>query len=776
MKFSYNWIKELVEGLDAGAEELSRLITMKTAESEGVEHVGACLTHVVAASVEAVEPIAGSKNVKAAVRAGSFGEKVVVCGAPNCRPGIVTAYVPSGTMLEGREIRKATISGIESDGMLAAGDELGINRDHEGILELDLRPGDPLPCKPDAIIEIDNKSLTHRPDLWGHHGMAREVAAILHKPLIDPAKLDRLPLKGNSIGVQIEDYALCPRYSALVFENVVVGPSPLWLQYRLQSVDLNPISNIVDVTNYVMTELAQPMHAFDADKLHGDKIYVRTARAGEKIVALDDEEYTLGPSNLVIADAAGPIAIAGIIGGRDSAIGPGTKRIVLESANFQAASVRKTSSALKLRTDASMRFEKAQDAANTVRGLVRAVDLLREVSPGIRLAGGLADEHVEFTPPPPIELPLAWLDRKLGRAVADEQVRAILEALEFGVEEPSRRIFSVSVPSWRATKDISIKDDLVEEVGRMIGYDSITPQAPVFPASVPPVNAERKFHHDLREMAAAQGFNEVYNYSFLSEDLARKFHMNAADHIAVQNPIAADQSLMRLSLVPGIWKNVEENSKYFARFRLFEIGKEIHKSLDGLPFEVTHFGAVMYTREDSTDALFELKRLAECIAPELRVSPTSARPFEHPARTADVMLGDVVVGRLFEFHPNYVQHGRAAVLDIDLDVLSALRPAERRYRPVQRFPSSSFDLSVVAGERELVGEIQAKLVSFAGAELQSIEFVRQYAGPPMPEGKKSVSYRLTVAAPDRTLSAEDVAAVRGRIIDGMRGQGYELRV
>jgi phenylalanyl-tRNA synthetase beta chain len=776
VKFSYNWLKELVDGLDTGAEELSRLITMKTAESEGVEHFGAHFANVRAAAVTAVEQIAGSKNVKAVVNAGSYGERTVVCGAPNCRPGVVTAYVPAGTSLDGREIRKSKIAGIESDGMLAAGVELGINRDHDGILELDLAPGDPLPCEPDAIIDIDNKSLTHRPDLWGHHGMAREVAAILHKALFDPAKLDRLPAKGNSINVEIQDYTLCPRYSALVFDNVTVGPSPLWLQYRLQAVGLNPISDIVDVTNYVMAEIAQPMHAFDADKLHGDTIFVRPAEAGERIVALNDEEYVLGPSNLVIADAAGPVAIAGVIGGRDSAIGPDTRRIVLESANFQAASVRKTSAALKLRTDASMRFEKAQDPTNTVRGLVRAIDLLRQVSPGVRLAGGLADEHTAFTPPPPIELPLQWLDLKLGRAVADEQVRTILEALQFGVEESSPRVFSVTVPSWRATKDISIKDDLVEEVGRMIGYDSITPQAPVFPATVPPVNKERQYHHGVRDMAAAQGFTEVYNYSFISEDLARKFGMDPDHHVRVQNPIAADQSLLRMSLVPRLWTNIEENEKYFDTFRLFEIGKEIHRSLEGLPNEVTHLAAAMYTREDSTDSLFELKRLAECIQHGLRVSPTSSRSYEHPSRTVDVLLGDVVVGHLFELHPSLVEHGRASILDIDLDVLMQLRPTERRYKPVQRFPSSAFDLSIVADLRDLAGDIQMKLASFAGSELQAIEFVRQYAGPPLPEGKKSVSYRLTVAAPDRTLSSDDVAAIRNRIIDGMRGIGYDLRV
>src|SRR5579863_9075700 len=346
----------------------------------------------------------------------------------------------------------------------------------------------------DTIIEVDNKSLTHRPDLWGHHGMAREVAAITNRMLRDPVKLDLLPRGKAPVEIAIEDFAICPRYSALVFENVTVQPSPLWLQYRLEAIGLNAINNIVDVTNYVMAELAQPMHAFDADKLRGDTIFVRGARRGERITALNDEEYELAPSNLVIADREGPIAIAGVIGGLDSAIGPNTKRLVLESANFQAASVRKTSVALKLRTDASMRFEKSQDPLNTVRGLARAIELLEEVSPGIRLVGGLADSHGELKTPAPIELTVDWLSKKLGRPLAAHEVRSILESLEFGVRESAPGQFSVTVPSWRATKDISIKDDLLEEVGRMVGYQSITPQAPLIASVVPPESPARLYH------------------------------------------------------------------------------------------------------------------------------------------------------------------------------------------------------------------------------------------------------------------------------------------
>lgn len=424
-----------------------------------------------------------------------------------------------------------------------------------------------------------------------------------------------------------------------------------------------------------------------------------------------------------------------------------------------------------------MRFEKSQDPENTVRGIARAIALLREVSPGIRITGGLSDSYRPLKSIPPIELPLDWLDRKLGRSLPAAEVKSILEGLEFGVSESGPRVFSVTVPSWRATKDISMKDDLVEEVGRMVGYESITPTAPSLAVTVPPRNPERIFQNSLRQMTAAQGFDEVHNYSFLSEDLARKFNFDPGEHVAVKNPIAADQSLMRISLVPGIWKNIIQNAKYFESFRLFEVGKEIHKRPDDLPLETTRIAAAIYAKGDGVAEIFELKRLAECLAPGAEVKPAlSTRTFEHPARTVEIVFKETTIGRLFEMHPSFVEHGRAAILDINVDQLAALRTTDRRYQPIQRFPSSAFDLSVITGLRDLTGEIQERLAAFAGPNLQQIEFVRQYTGAPLAEGRKSVTFRFTLASPDRTLSADEVTLVRGQIIEGMQALGYELRV
>ncbi len=764
MRFSYQWIKDFVPGLSASAEELEHLITVRTAECDGIHPVGQLLAGARVARVLTAERVGETHITKTTVDIGLSAPITVACGAPNCRAGMTAIWVPIGTK---------TIQGVESNGMLASAHELDLSRDHAGVIEWN-EPA--IDLAPDQIIEIDNKSLTHRPDLWGHLGMAREVAAITKRPLVDPVDISLLPGGSDSYDILVEDFDLCPRFSVVVFENVTVRPSPAWLQYRLTSVGLNPINNIVDVTNYVMAELAQPMHAFDRDKLRGDRLIVRAARAGETLMALDKEEYPLTPAYGVVADSTGPVSLAGIIGGLYSAISETTRNVVFESANWKASSIRKTSAALKLRTDASMRFEKAQDPANTVRALARAIALMKIVCPEACLAGRLTDVYESLPGLRTIRLNLDVLNRKLGRDVPAAEARDILERLAFSVDDREPGIFQVVVPSWRATKDVSVADDLVEEVGRMIGYDSITPAAPLVECTVPPDNPERAWHRELRALLAARGFTEVYNYSFLSDEQAHQFELSEGS-VRVLNPIASDQNLLRSSLIPGIFHNLRLNSKHFNSFRFFEIGREIHGAPSGLlPLEVTHLAAASYIADGNAEpGLFQLKRIAEAIVPGVQIKPTSeTRSYEHPARTGNVILNGNVIGRLFEAHPRMLE-GRAAVLDVDLDNIFANRPAAAKYTPIRRFPSSAFDLSIIAPKRELAGDLEARLRGLAGPLLESIIYLREYTGPQVPEDRKSVSYRLTLGAPDRTLSSEEVNAVRAGMIAKMRGLGYEMR-
>ena len=625
--------------------------------------------------------------------------------------------------------------------------------------------------EPDSIIEIDNKSLTNRPDLWGHLGMAREVAAIAGLSVVDPVgELPAAASKGD-LSITIEDASLCARFSGQRVENVTVASSPLWMQYRLNSLGVNPINNLVDVTNYVLCELGQPMHAYDADLL-GDTIVVRAARKDESILALNGEKYGLGPEDIVIADAHKPVGIAGIIGGNDTAIRPTTKRIVLEAASFPAAQVRKSSSRLRLRTDASMRFEKGQDPENTVRALARAVELLKQISPGSQ-AGPPIDVYARKSTPPRIQLDIDWAARKLGRKLSTEEVINIFKSLVFGIEQLDPRKLFLTVPSWRATKDISIPEDLVEEIGRMVGYASIVPQAPAVLATPTPRNLEHEHHRAIRAALAGQGFTEVSNYSFISDADAAMFDYSPDKLQQVANPIIAEQKYLRPTLLPGIRRNLADNSRYFADFRLFEIGTAYGKRADGAPVERTHLAAAIYGRETNGANLLEMKRVAQYVAPGCTVVPAKSQgKTMHPERSAHVEVGGQRIGNLYELYPALLDRGRAAILYIDLDTLRALPSQRQVYRPLRRFPTSSFDLSIVASAHTLVADLESKLRQLAGAGLVSLQFLLIF---PLPGDKKSVSFRLTLGADDRTLTAEEVTGTRERVVEGIKAAGYELR-
>ncbi|HKV91557.1 MAG TPA: phenylalanine--tRNA ligase subunit beta [Candidatus Angelobacter sp.] len=681
MKFSYNWLRELVPGLNLDVTRLAQQITMKTAECEGVHDPGAF-------------------------------------------PG-------------------ASVSDVA-------------RAEHS---------------EADSIIEIDNKSLTNRPDLWGHLGMAREVAAIAGLSVVDPVGELPTPASQGDLSITIEDANLCARFSGQRVENVKVAPSPLWMQVRLNSLGINPINNLVDVTNYISCELGQPMHAYDADLL-GNAIVVRAARKGEEILALNGEKYSLTKDDIVIADAHKPIGIAGIIGGNDTAIRATTRRIVLEAANFPAANVRKSSARLKLRTDASMRFEKGQDPENTVRALARAVELLKEISPGSQAAQPL-DNYARKLPLPKIALDLDWAERKLGRKLSTDEAINIFKALAFGVQQPHTRKLLLTVPSWRATKDISIPEDLVEEIGRMVGYASITPQAPAVLAEPVPRNLQHEQHRAIRSALVGQGFTEVSNYSFISDADAAMFGYTTDRLLQVANPIVAEQKYLRPSLLPGVRRNLADNSRYFSDFRLFEIGREYHKGPDGAPAERTHLVAAIYTRESNGAELMELKRVAQFNARDLKLVQEHARSkIAHPERSAILERGGERMGTLYELHPSLLDRGRAAILDLDLDALQA-RPAQaEKYQPLRRFPTSSFDLSIVAGTREPVGAIGNKLRHLAGQDLVSLQFLLIF---PLPGEKKSVSFRLTFGADDRTLTNEEVTGIREHVVGGIKSAGYELR-
>jgi phenylalanyl-tRNA synthetase beta chain len=371
--------------------------------------------------------------------------------------------------------------------------------------------------------------------------------------------------------------------------------------------------------------------------------------------------------------------------------------------------------------------------------------------------------------------------RKLGKELSESEITGILRALGFGVGESSPGLLTVTVPTWRATKDISLKDDLVEEIGRIVGYGEIVPAAPLVASVVPPSNPMRLYLRRVRRQIADQGFTEVYNYSFITAADAKRFQLDLSEHIGVRNPIASELTHLRRSLLPGLFKSILDNVRHFPEFRLFEIGNELHPVAGGLPDEIPHLGAVLYAAHAGEQTFFEMKRVAECLLPGARLTAdTQPAVYAHPQRSAFVFLDGAGVGRLFELHPSLLAaegiEGRTVVLDIDLRAsLELIQKKQFRYTPPRRYPTSGFDLSIVTPSRKPVGEIEDLLRKFAGESLASLEFVRQYEGPPLAEGEKSVSYHLEIGALDHTLTTEELSAAFNGIVEGMKKAGFGVR-
>ena len=375
-----------------------------------------------------------------------------------------------------------------------------------------------------------------------------------------------------------------------------------------------------------------------------------------------------------------------------------------------------------------------------------------------------------------------FIERKLGKQVSTAEVSGILTALGFATRETAPDVLTVTVPTWRATKDISLRDDLVEEIGRMIGYGEIVPTPPLIACVPPPVDPLRIYSRRIRREMADQGFTEVYNYSFVNEVELERFELDIKDHIGVVNPIAAEQTHLRTNLLPGLFRNLLLNVRTYPEFRIFELGHEIHPvNNSGLPEEIPHLAALLYNKPGDEADFFELKRLVECLFPGMTLRAAEPRVFEHPFRAAQVFWSGSILGRLFELHPALLERegieGRAFLLDTDLRLAQQIDAARTfQFKSLRKYPVSPFDLSVVADLRTPVDQIEAELQRLAGADLAMLDFVRQYAGPPLPDGQKSVSYHLEVGAVDRTLTAEEVSAIRERIIQGLRASGYDLRV
>jgi len=575
MYLSLNWLKDFVDiPRSITAKELGVRLTMHTVEIESVEKQADKFANIVVGKILEIKKHPNADRLQL-VKVDIKDRKLdIVCGAPNIKIGQMIPIALVGAILpNGMEIKETEVRGVKSCGMLCAEDELGLGEDHSGILILDKKAkigqnlAQYLGLK-DIIFEVDNKSITHRPDLWSHHGIAREISAFLSAKFKE-YKLNEKLFKGADdvkISVKVEDFELCPRYMAITIDGVKIEDSPQWMQERLIAVGMRPINNIVDITNYVILELGQPLHAFDKNLV--DKIIVRREKNNEVMETLDGEKRKLDKEVLVIADSQKPIAIDGVMGGTNSEINNETSSLIIESANFNFISIRKTSQKLGLRTESSIRFEKALDPNLCGLAIARTVELVKKLCPKAKIVSDLVDEKKFKLNQGPIKLDLEWLNERIGPSFAPagaeamagkkategkaEKTIKILESLGFSVEQNGSEL-KVTVPTWRATRDISIPEDLVEEIARIYGYDNLTPTMPRVAMEAPEINQEKTLERRIKNILSADaGLTEIYNYSFVGKEQLEKLGIDFSDYVRLANPIASHQTMLRQNLAPNL--------------------------------------------------------------------------------------------------------------------------------------------------------------------------------------------------------------------------------
>ena len=793
MKISINWLARHVDLADQSPEDLRDALTMSTAEIEGIEGFGGGLDDLVVGHVVTREKHPDADRLSVTTVDVGAGEPVqIVCGAPNVAAGQrVIVIQPGQTLPDGSKIKKSKIRGQVSMGMICSEQELGLSEEHDGIvvLERDYTPGVALQkvmSVQDHVLEVDNKSINHRPDLWGHYGFARELAAILGRELRPLSESIEFPGSGEALDVRIDDLDACSRYLGVCISGVKAIRSPDWMRYLLHAVDQRSINLLVDLTNFVMLDLGQPMHAFDRRQLKGDLV-VRSAAAGESMTTLDEMERKCEETDLLITSGGQPVALAGIMGGMGSMVEDDTTDLFLESANFHAATVRRTSTRLGLRTDSSTRFEKTLDPALTLSAVHRFIGLLQELCPGSAPSGPLMDPSGWTFTPPTIRLRKARLDLKLGHVIETSTVQDIFERLGFGVQAVEDGL-DVTIPSFRASRDISIEDDLIEEVGRMFRYDNI-PEVPLVSVVEVPHREEELYlaRGMCRGLALELGATEVYNYSFVPDALLEAVGAGSHGYAVVSNPVAPEVSKMRRHVMPSLLSCLAPNLRSFESVRMFEHGKGYQpesRDKDNLPHEVREIAVAFADQEKPcypqlrTQIVSLLHR--EGFAVELdELHGVTDLPWIHPGKTVAMTYGQSVVGYLGTLHPQVARNlelpNGVAIANLDLRQLLHVGRTERRFHEMSRFPSQPVDVALMVEVGTRVKECADFLRSVGGKLVRSVDLFEVYRGEGLPAGMKSLNFTVTLGADDRTLSNKDEEKYLSKVRDGAKGVGAELR-
>ena len=812
MKVSLNWIRDYVKlPEDMDLKRLAYDLTMSTVEVEDAVDLGASFRSMVVGEIREILPHPNADKLRICrTDIGGGDIREIVCGGSNLRDGMKVAVALPGSVCrwhgEGEpvEIKKSKLRGVDSYGMICGAVEIGLDdlfpADGEAVIldlsDFDAPAGTPLADAlelNDIILEIDNKSMTNRPDLWGHYGIARELAALYHLPMKEFPHFDRNVANTAGFHVTVEDAERCPRMTGTQIENVCVKPAPYWMQVRIWKTGMRPINALVDITNYVMLATGQPSHAYDSDHIAGH-IIVRRAKAGETLTLLNGKELPLSTDDLTIADDAGIVGLAGVMGGAKDSILPTTSKVILEIANFQAAGIRRTALRYDNRTEASARYEKAIDPERCDQAFDLSMQLFRELYPELQVTG-LVDQYPVPLKKAEIDVPISWLERRLGKTLTPEDVAHKLEPLGFQLTFDGDNMHVV-VPTWRSTGDVSIKADIMEEVARMYGYENFEaePITTTFDGAINQL--DKDLERRIKEYLAIRcGMQEIFTYPWMEEQFVNAVLQSTDGILSLSTPPSPSERFIRSSLLPNLCKAVVKNERYFDEFSIFETAQVFRDENYTSPYDPREklpsqrknvAGAFVTTDKDITALFRKAKGVVEMMARYVHMETLTFRQTEKPVWADNVVWlnicrGEEKVGDLALLSKKVsmacgIKNLNVMLFQLDQDSLVPLKSRTNTFTHMAEYPMTDYDISLL-----LDGSVQWKdvLQTVGGIKselLHGASFVDEYRGKQVPAGKKSLTLRLSIGSKEKTLTSSEIEEVASNVLNKIAKRfGAELR-
>ena len=812
MKLSLSWIRDYVNlPEDTDLKKLAYDLTMSTVEVEDVEYLARRFDNMVVGVIEKIEAHPNADKLRVCkVDIGGGEVKDIVCGGINLTEGMRVAVSCPGAVVrwhgEGEPvvIKNSKLRGVESFGMICASEEIGLGdlfpaSQEAEILDLSAFPvpaGTPLADAldmNDVLLEIDNKSMTNRPDLWGHYGIAREIAALYDLPMaeIRPYEAD----VQSDFKVEIADPDRCTRYIGVEMNGVEVKPSPYKMQNRIWKAGMRPINALVDITNYVMLATGNPTHAFDADNIT-DHIVVRHAAEGETLTLLNEKELKLCTDDLVITDSEGPVALAGVMGGAKDSILPDTKRVILEVANFEATGIRRTALRYDTRTEASSRYEKSIDPERCDQALALSLQYFKELYPELKVTG-YCDQYVKKLKKAEIDVNLNWLAKRIGKNLSNDVIRGKLELLGFQVQIDGDNMH-VTAPTWRSTGDISIKDDVMEEVARMYGYDNFeaTEFTTTFEGAIN--QKDQDLIRNIKEYLAIRcGMQEIYTYPWMNDTYVNAILKSTDGVLKLSTPPAPELSYIRSSLLPNICEAVMKNERYFNDFSIFEEAQVFfdrnysspYDATESLPEQRRHIGGAFASSEKSINLLFrEAKGVLEYMSRYTHMEGFTFRKEEKPLWADNVVwlniyldeekIGDMGLLAKKESMECGIKNLSVMLFELDASKLRPLASRTNTFTHLAEYPETDYDISMLFDSGAVWTDIYETIMGKkkASALLKDAAFVDEYRGKQIPQGKKSVTIRLTIASSEKTLTSQEIENAAGQVMKKLeKKMGAELR-